>query len=337
MNMRYDPKLNSRIGQAVRCHGSPIISKQTHGGTDLSDLGKDPLSNINGPSVLRLPEWVANRLGKYYLYFAHHKGTSIRLAYADRMIGPWVVHPKPVLTVEPSLFVTKDLDPNSRIDWVNGPDYLYAHIASPDVHVDRHGKQILMFFHGLLPDGDQQTRLAVSENGQCFSAALPLLGPSYLRAFQWRGRWYSTHLWGEIGIFETLSIAPKTFSYTTLPTQITGATHAKIRHGHICQVGEHIHFVFSRVGDTPECILHCRIELSDDPQDWRFGPVTTLLSPDEPWEGFGRVPVISTEGSARGWIQELRDPCLFYDEGQLWLLYSGGVERGIGLAQVIRN
>ena len=138
--MRYDPKLNNWIGQAVRCHGSPIISEQTHGGTDLSGLGKDPLSNINGPSVLSVPAWVNDPLGKYYLYFAHHKGTSIRLAYADQMMGPWVVHPKPVLTVEQSLFVTKDLHPNSRSDWVNGPDYLYAHIASPDVHVDQHAK-----------------------------------------------------------------------------------------------------------------------------------------------------------------------------------------------------
>ena len=221
--MRYDPKLNSRIGQAVRCHGSPIISEQTHGGADLSDLGKDPLSNINGPSVLRVPEWVADRLGKYYLYLAHHKGTSIRLAYADQIIGPWFIHPQPVLTLEQSLFVTEDLDPKSRSYWVNGPDYLYAHIASPDVHVDQHAKRILIFFHGLLPDGDQQTRLAISENGRCFSAAPPLLGPSYLRAFQWRERWYSTHLWGDMGIFESFSIAPKTFQHNTLPSQISGA------------------------------------------------------------------------------------------------------------------
>ena len=192
-----------------------------------------------------------------------------------------------------------------------------------------------MFFHGLLPDGDQQTRLAISENGRSFSAAPSLLGPSYLRAFQWRERWYSTHLWGDMGIFESFSIAPKTLPHHTLPSQITGAPHAKIRHGHICQVGDHIHFVFSRVGDTPECILLCRIEMSDNPQDWRFGPVTKLLSPDEPWEGFGKDPVKSAEGSARGWVPELRDPCLFYDEGQLWLLYSGGGERGIGLAEVI--
>ena len=333
--MRYDPKLNTRIGQAVRCHGAPIISEQTHGGVDLSDLGEAPLSNINGPRVIRVPEWVTDRLGKYYLYFAHHKGTSIRLAYAHHMLGPWVVHPNPVLTVEHSLFVTKDLDPNSRSDWVNGPDYLYAHIASPDVHVVQNAKQILMFFHGLLPDGDQQTRLAASENGRSFSAAPPLLGPSYLRAFQWRGGWYSTHLWGDVGMFESLSTSPKIFPHRTLPPQITGSPSEKIRHGHICQVGEHVHFVFSRVGDTPECILHCPIELSDDPQDWRFGPVTKLLNPDETWEGFGRDPVKSTEGSALGWISELRDPCLFYDEGRLWLLYSGGGERGIGVAEMI--
>ena len=333
--MRYDPKLNSRIGRAVRCHDSPIIFEQTHGGTDLCNLGKDPLSNINGPSVLRVPEWVTDPLGKYYLYFAHHRGTSIRLAYADQIMGPWFIHPHPVLTLEQSLFVTEDLDPNSRSDWVNGPDYLYAHIASPDVHVDHTAKQILMFFHGLLPDGDQQTRLAVPKNGRSFLVEDPLLGPSYLRAFQWRGGWYSTHLWGDMGMFETLPIAPKIFPHKTLPPQITGAPHTKIRHGHICQIGENVHFVFSRVGDKPECILHCQIALSDDPQDWRFGTVTTLLKAKEPWEGFGRVAVKSAEGSAWGWIPELRDTCLFHDEGQLWLLYSGGGERGIGLAQLI--
>ena len=332
--MRYDPKLNSQIRRAIRCHGSPIISEQTHGGVDLSDLGKAPLSNINGPSVLRVPEWVTDRLGKYYLYFAHHKGTSIRLAYADEMTGPWIVHQKPVLTLEKSLFVTEDLDPKSRSDWVNGPEYLYAHIASPDVHVDHKEQQISMFFHGLLPDGDQQTRLAFSKNGQLFTVKPPLLGPSYLRAFQWRKRWYSTHLWGVMGVFETFNNAPRSIAHATLPKQITGAPHTKIRHGHISQVGEHMHFVFSRVGDTPECILHCSIALSENQQNWRFGPVTTLLRPKEAWEGFGRDPVKSVEGSVWEWIPELRDPCLFYEEGKLWLLYSGGGERGIGLAKL---
>ncbi|MCZ6673618.1 MAG: hypothetical protein O7C75_11860, partial [Verrucomicrobia bacterium] len=44
---------------------------------------------INGPSVIRVPNWVKNPLGKYYLYFAHHKGKFIRLAYSDAIEGPW--------------------------------------------------------------------------------------------------------------------------------------------------------------------------------------------------------------------------------------------------------
>ena len=34
-------------------------------------------SNINGPSLIRAPNWIAG-LGKYYLYFADHKGDNIK-------------------------------------------------------------------------------------------------------------------------------------------------------------------------------------------------------------------------------------------------------------------
>ncbi len=45
--------------------------------------------NINGPSLIEAPAWLPGRLGSYYLYFAHHDGQYIRLAYADRLEGPW--------------------------------------------------------------------------------------------------------------------------------------------------------------------------------------------------------------------------------------------------------
>jgi hypothetical protein len=48
--------------------------------------------NVNGPSLIRVPDWVRNPLGRYYLYFAHHQGTFIRLAYADDLSGPWRIH-----------------------------------------------------------------------------------------------------------------------------------------------------------------------------------------------------------------------------------------------------
>jgi len=46
-------------------------------------------ANVNGPSLIRAPAWLPNPLGRYYLYFAHHQGAYIRLAYADRLEGPW--------------------------------------------------------------------------------------------------------------------------------------------------------------------------------------------------------------------------------------------------------
>ena len=41
--------------------------------------------NINGPSLIKVPGWVENPLGKYYLYFANHDGKYIRLAYSDNI------------------------------------------------------------------------------------------------------------------------------------------------------------------------------------------------------------------------------------------------------------
>ena len=38
--------------------------------------------NIQGPSLIRVPDWIERPLGTYYLYFADHKGRYIRLAYA---------------------------------------------------------------------------------------------------------------------------------------------------------------------------------------------------------------------------------------------------------------
>ena len=37
---------------------------------------------------------------RYYLYFAHHKGSYIRLAFADAVAGPWTVYEPGVLSLE---------------------------------------------------------------------------------------------------------------------------------------------------------------------------------------------------------------------------------------------
>ena len=69
--------------RAERLLAAPIITPDLH-----PSIGE----NIQGPSVIRVPDWVQNPLGAYYLYFADHKGTYIRLAYADDLLGPWRIH-----------------------------------------------------------------------------------------------------------------------------------------------------------------------------------------------------------------------------------------------------
>ena len=84
--------------------------------------------NINGPSLIKVPDWVSNPLGKYYLYFAHHNGKFIRLAYADNLKGPWKIYEPGTLNLSQTI--------------------CSSHIASPDAHIDEATKEIRMYFHG---------------------------------------------------------------------------------------------------------------------------------------------------------------------------------------------
>ena len=66
--------------EALRLKVNPIITPGM--------LPSGDGDNINGPSMIKVPDWIQSPLGKYYLYFAHHQGKYIRLAYADHPEGP---------------------------------------------------------------------------------------------------------------------------------------------------------------------------------------------------------------------------------------------------------
>ncbi len=143
---------------------APIISPSTD-----PSIGE----NIQGPSLIRVPDWVENPLGRYYLYFADHKGSYIRLAYADDLLGPWSVHEPGSLQIENSHFPSENLQvPEERMEELQPRvdaaleqrratygnnvlphsillEFTAVHIASPDVHVDDENQRIVMYFHGL--------------------------------------------------------------------------------------------------------------------------------------------------------------------------------------------
>ena len=272
-------------------------------------------SNINGPSLVRAPSWVERPLGRYYLYFGHHQGTYIRLAYADAVEGPWRTHEAGVLELADS--------------------YFRGHIASPDVVVDEGRREVRLYYHGVLREEDrslplarhgaQATRVALSGDGLHFEARPEVLGTSYMRVFQWRGRHYGLAM---PGVFYRSADGLSGFEEGPLPFP------ERMRHAGLLLRGNTLWVFYSRWGDCPEHVLVSRIELSDDWLAWRPTSPESVLRPEREWEGATCAQVASKSGAIHEPAYQLRDPYVFEEGTQRYLLYSVAGERGIGVARL---
>ena len=173
-------------------------------------------SNINGPSLIKVPDWIENPLGQYYLYFADHRGTYIRLAYADDLLGPWLMHESGTLRLNQTHFSKTPPLPNT-----------YVHIASPDVHVREDRQEIVMYVHGQDTDG-QVTRVSTSKDGLNFTGKSAILGRPYFRVFNYEKNFYALAMPGifyrsrtGISDFEEDRnySTPVSYTHLTLPTK----------------------------------------------------------------------------------------------------------------------
>lgn len=317
--------------QITRLLNRPIIGPDLH-----TSLGV----NIQGPSLIHVPDWVANRLGRYYLYFADHKGSYIRLAYADDITGPWRVHVPGALHLDDSLFPASQLaaspaqiaaiEKNMRcagkvISHDVLTDATAAHIASPDVHVDHAERRIVMFFHGLYDVGEQASRVALSADGIAFTARPELVGRTYMRVFAHRGATYALAMPGVIsrsaGGLSDFVEGPVLFN-------------PHMRHAAVLKRGDMLHVFWTQVGDAPESILHSEIDLSGDWLGWREGPSQRVLHPEHAWEGADAPVQASIRSTAYGHVNQLRDPAVFEEDGRVFLLYAVAGESGIALAEI---
>lgn len=290
---------------ALRLDANPILTPQS-----ASSLG----TNLNGPSLVRVPDWVEHPLGRYYLYFAHHKGSFIRLAYADRPAGPWRVY-------EPGALKLSDAP--ACVD----------HIASPDVHVDAAGRRLRMYFHCSTDPGDaensQRTFLATSEDGVHFTAAKTPLGPYYFRVFRWGGYHYAIARGGTF-LRSPDGLAP----FEPGPSLFSGDPRYVLRHAAVDLRGNILSVYYSRIGDCPERILVSQIRLTRDWTAWRASAPQDVIRPEMEYEG-GRLPLRPSEFSlAPGPVRELRDPAIFRERNRTYLLYSIAGESGLAIAEL---
>ncbi len=267
-------------------------------------------SNINGPSLVRVPEWIRDQLGAYYLYFAHHKGQYIRMAYAQNLEGPWSTYGPGVLDLGESFFGNSS-DPN--------------HVASPDVHVDSENRQIRMYYHGVVAKGIQRTRVALSEDGIDFEAREELLGTSYFRVFQHGGYHYAI---GMPGVFYRSNDGLTEF--VEGPTLFT----ENMRHCAVRLAGDTLSVFYSNAGDCPERILVSEIDLTQDWMDWSESAPSLVLAPETDYEGADLPLEPSQRGLTEVRVRQLRDPGIYEESGETYLLYSVAGEAGIAIARL---
>ncbi len=296
-------------------------------------------SNINGPAIIRMPDWCKDRLGNYHLYFSDHKGKYIRLAFANEIIGPWKIHSPGALNLSDSLFISEDPpEPpeEERPPWAKKMKggYLYSHIASPDVHLDSKNKIFKMYYNGLLSNGNQVTRLATSKDGLNFSPLEPILGPPYFRAFKYKNFIYAitwgAEIWRSRDWHLPFEQGPKILPYS--PKEGIGSG---FRHGEVFRREDILHIFFTNIGDKPERIIHTTLNLNRNWKEWKVKDKTTILEPKLSWEGADLGLEKSVMGAVQGRVRELRDPCVFEDiDGKVYLLFCGGGESGIGIAKI---
>lgn len=293
----------------VRSPTNPLLTTESEG-----MVAEHGYSDVNGPSVIRAPSWVEKPLGRYYMYFAHHRGSFIRLAYADSIQGPWTVWPDSVLRLPAS----------PALD----------HVASPDVHVNPDGKVLWMYFHSVddTTTWKQTTYLATSSDGLSFQPEPDPIGPPYMRVFRIGTTWWSVaKVRGGPGGLLLRSEDPRG-PFHVGPRIIPG-----MRHAAVVVDGDIAHVFFSRIGDAPERLLVTSFEPKKRWIQMTEPEPVDVLRPELDYEG-ANLPLSASEvGEANEPVNSLRDPYIFTEYGAHYLFYSIAGESGIAVAGLTKK
>jgi len=270
--------------------------------------------NINGPSLIKVPDWVRDPLGRYYLYFAHHQGKYIRLAYSDNIEGPFRVYEPGTLKL--------------------GDTPCYDHIASPDVHIDEDTKRIIMYYHGDTKSG-QKTFMSYSDNAIDFKSCTKECAPFYLRVFKYNANLY--------GIAKNKNIDSMILTAKSWEDNFEPIFNflEQSRHTSVLVDGNILYLFYTSIGDAPEQIKMLTVRLSDNIDEWKITHIEPVLKPRRKYEGANAklqpsLPGSSTLGYNNTPVQEIRDPFIYREENIYYLFYSLAGELGIGLAKLYK-
>jgi len=281
--------------------------------------------NIDGPSVIKAPSWLHNPLGRYYMYFAHHRGEYIRLAYAEQPQGPWHVYQPGTL----------------QFSQMRG---CFNHVASPDVIDDDMNQRLVLYFHCPVESVNvkrdrpyaQLTFVATSKDGMHFDPLQEAFAAPYLRAFRYQGNTYALAMSDKKSAYPVWKRSGQFFrSATGLPPFATGPRILdEMRHAALLRKGDVLHVFYTVVGDYPERILYAQVDLRPDWTEWTATAPVEVMRPETTYEGADLPMIQSRGGMSAGRERALRDPAILDADGQLFLYYTVAGEAGIAVARV---
>ena len=319
---------------ARRLAGNPLItvrSSPTLGG------------NVNGATVMRVPPWVQQPLGRYYMYFANHMGEAVRLAYADAPEGPWRIHEPGVLHVRETALFREQPDPQGAI-----ADF-YTHVASPDIFIDADRQRFVMWVHGWWTNGErwpstlaearqwarergyaQFTQAAVSTDGLHFTVQPAITKTSYLRVFRRGDTYFALSRLGLVSRASDPLAAFEIGQSVFAGTPFAG----RVRHVAIVPRGDTLQVWFTAIGDAPERVYRTAVDLRGDWTTWRAGAVAEVLLPEAGYECTDLPNAPSESGDIDGPAQQIRDPFVFVENDRAWLYYAVCGEQGIAAAEI---
>ena len=348
--------INTLQFEATRLLNQPIIHPTIHPKliTEAKEYG---YTNINGPSLIKVPEWVENKLGNYYCYFAHHKGRFIRMAYADTLTGPWTMYDEDIMPLAKAGLAIEAtpalglMEVKKHLHWTEFLAMIEVgakgkkayeektkqklksslpttpHVASPEIFIDEKAKKIRLYYHGVKKGNLQMSKVALSNDGLSFQPESSVIGLPYMRIFQHQEQFFGLAM---PGFFYRSKGGLSNFEVRNRWLFDTD-----IRHSAIWKKGNDLYVFFSRVGDAPEQILYTKVDISSTNwNDWQAEPERILLKPELDWEGANEKIIPSMRGEMGIKINQLRDPAIFEENGQLYLLYTGAGEQAIGIAKL---
>ncbi|MBD3320315.1 MAG: hypothetical protein GF350_04385 [Chitinivibrionales bacterium] len=322
--------------ETQRLLGEPLIKSvkiDQDNGPHTSNYG---CGTLMFPTLIKVPDWAPAPLGKYYLYCAHHAGKHLMLFYADEITGPYTEAPFPMA-----------IDPDQS-----------GHMSAPDVHIDEENQRFIMYYHASWIN-DDGTGVAFSDDGKTFTPDDRYgLGSKYWRSFTVEGD-DNYYAFSRIGFIrksaEPFANYEKLLAlyhfYSGFPCCRAESTRGEIcksacgaRHPGVYVKGSVTYLFFSLFPDqkeyelgldtVPEHIQMCRLEnVSAPPEEWVFAPAEyplTVLKPELDWEG-GNLDIMDYK---KGEAKALREPFVYEEDNQLYLLYSGMGEQQIGIAKL---